>query len=312
MTLLMTLLMTVASTATALSAGEEIKAPVTESEKYVFGGERFSRYKDFERDWKLVTVRFRKDTNEMRFVYANPAAWRHLRARSEGTTTAPYPDGAVFAKTGIATGEDTAFPSSVVPKGARRFQLMVRNSKKYADTNGWGYALFNEEWKQSPGDTKQVVQACAACHNIVPDRAYVFSELMAGLGSKALKLRPSESAAWAFVTTKIAELPKHIQVQIPVGVEEVRVLSGPLQQHVFPGTLDEIRPLLTKEARESKRPAILIGAEKNRFSLVYAGSLSAAQSKKPVQGCRSGEVTFVAIVGGAEQENENRVISFCD
>ena len=79
MNVLMTLLMTAASTATALSAGEEIKASVTESEKYGFGGEGFSGYKGCERDWKRVTVRVRKETNEGRVVYASRGGWRDGR-----------------------------------------------------------------------------------------------------------------------------------------------------------------------------------------------------------------------------------------
>jgi hypothetical protein len=57
-----------------------------------------------------------------------------MKTLTEGSIN--YPDGAVFAKTGIHTGVDPQFESSVILKGIRRYQLMVKNKKKYASTGG--------------------------------------------------------------------------------------------------------------------------------------------------------------------------------
>ena len=104
-------------------------------------------YADFQKKWPLVTVRFRKDTGELRFTYANDIAYKALK---KGATE--YPDGAVFAKIGIMTEEDPAFTSSAVPSGARRFQLMVHDAKKFPETHGWGFALFDARAKASGKD----------------------------------------------------------------------------------------------------------------------------------------------------------------
>src|SRR4051812_4515226 len=51
------------------------KEPATE-----MNGHSLREFVGFEKNWKLVTVRFRKDTGELRFTYANDLAWKNLKA----------------------------------------------------------------------------------------------------------------------------------------------------------------------------------------------------------------------------------------
>jgi hypothetical protein len=91
-------------------------------------------YKDFngfEQKWKFVTSRYRKDTGEFRVVYANPLAWKTLVSNGK-----EFPDGAMFAKIGYGLADDPIFPSSLVPDKIRRYQFMVRDHRKYKDTDG--------------------------------------------------------------------------------------------------------------------------------------------------------------------------------
>ncbi|MGZ3743153.1 MAG: cytochrome P460 family protein, partial [Pseudobdellovibrionaceae bacterium] len=131
----------------------------------------FKNYIGFEKKYKLVTVRYRTDSGEQRFVYANDIAFKALQ---KGSTN--YPDGAVFAKIGVATKDDPAFLSSKVPGGPQRIQLMVRNKKKYKETGGWGYALFSPRGHTFSNDLQVETKACYACHQLVPDRGQVFSQ----------------------------------------------------------------------------------------------------------------------------------------
>ena len=150
----------------AFTSSASSEDPNIYANKSEMSGYKLDQFKNFENTWKLVTVRFRKDTGELRFTYANSLAWKTLSSNNRN-----YPDGSVFAKIGIATQEDPAFTSSAVPSGARRYQFMVRNAKKHQDTEGWGYALFDKNGKTFPGEPKVASQACAACHHLVPDRA---------------------------------------------------------------------------------------------------------------------------------------------
>lgn len=220
-------------------------------------------------DWHFVTVRFRKDTGEMRLTYANDLAWKALLAGGK-----EYPDGAVFGKVGLLTTEDPSFTSSAVPKGARRYQLMVRDAKKWKDTNGWGYALFDGTGKAIAEDQDIASMACYACHALVPERGDVFSEqfnmdISATLPSPGLPQAEAISRI-EFETVKAEALPEKVRDKLPKNFEDARLVQGKLMLHLFRGTIDEIRPTLVKETVKSGKPAALISKDGTLFSVVYA------------------------------------------
>lgn len=230
-------------------------------------GYTFKQFGDFQKDWHMVTARYRKDTTEMRITYANDIAWKTL---VEGKTD--YPDGAMFAKVGLMTEEDPAFPSSAVPSGGVRYQFMVRDKKKHASTNGWGYAIFGLDGKTFGHDpisgSEVTTLACNACHEIVPERGYVFSKPLKTQITEATKLTPEAAARLTYWTEKVAPLPEKIKQRIPKQYTEIRLLRSPMQVHMFDGTLNEIIPMLTKEALASNLPAALMSNDGRRFSLV--------------------------------------------
>lgn len=239
---------------------------VDHSGQDAMNGISYQDYKDFPDNWKLVTIRFRKDTGEMRLTYANDLAMKTLLANSIN-----YPDGAVFAKTGIHTGLDPQFVSSVIPKGIRRYQLMVRDRKKYAQTGGWGYALFDPQGKTFPEDPKVTQDACYACHTMVENRGDVFSEPFSfnksgKLPSFATKeIHSKISYAWI----SVKKLPSSVAKFVPKTLAKVRMITNDiLRKKVFQGTLDELKPVLEHEARQSKGPALFLSHDEKRFVLL--------------------------------------------
>jgi hypothetical protein len=228
-------------------------------------GYKLNDFKDFEKKWKLVTVRYRKDTGEQRFTYANDIAWKALMAGGKF-----YPTGSVFAKIGLATEEDPSFASSAVPSGARRYQFMVRDAKKYQETDGWGYALFDADGKTFPGNPKTAVMACAACHRVVPDRQYVFSQYMelSPFKKKIPFMKTGMEPRIQFETVNLDALPKAVLAHLPPKTLQVRKLIGEISENLFQGTLDEIRPVLYKEAARMALPALLTDKTGANFSLV--------------------------------------------
>ena len=256
----------------------------------------YAKYREFDKKWILVTVRYRKDTEEMRFTYANPLAMKTLLA---GKTD--YPDGAVFGKIGVRTGQDPLFESSLVPHGARRYQLMVRNKKKYKEHNGWGYALFDERGIPFPEDHKTQVDACASCHNIAEERGYVFSQVL------DTKPRVSKSAGNKLTFSMVPrdQLPEAIRKLIPEHFNFVRVLNGEIVKSIFQGTLEEIRPTLSKESYESRQPALLISSDNERFSLVFPENLGSF--------CNHGVNGFFmkSIYTNVDKEKKYSELSYC-
>jgi hypothetical protein len=105
-------------------------------------------------------------TNGIFYFYANDQAMKGLRAGS-------YPDGAVIA--------EEMLKLLVAEKGnggeGQRVltAVMVKDSRRYAETGGWGYGSFDEGSKANTLDAK-AQQACYQCHISRKDHGYVFSQ----------------------------------------------------------------------------------------------------------------------------------------
>ena len=241
---------------------------------------KFEDYKDFTKTWHLVTVRYRTDSNELRFTYANDQAWKEMNSSKQ-----EYTDGAIFAKVGLITEKDPAFVSSEVPSGAKRFQFMVRNKKKYKDTQGWGYALFDSKGKIFDEEIKKKTLACAACHNIVPERNYVFSRPMnLGLGENFLEIKPSANEkSITFIAKSIKIFDPQFQKNLNEDTLEVYSLEGNLKKNYFSGTLDEIVPLLLDHTKKQRQTSTLYLDQQN-YSLVKPSKSSA--------NCTDGKVNY--------------------
>lgn len=131
------------------------------------------------RDWKLIAVAqllVPGKTDQLRAQFGNDIA---IKAFKEGTR--PFPDGAIIAAihwTRVPSEENNKVLAGPFP-GAQSFvvgspvnvQFMVKDSKKYAATGGWGFADFKDG---KPGD-KALHETCFPCHTPVKDRDYVFT-----------------------------------------------------------------------------------------------------------------------------------------
>ncbi len=259
------------------------------------------KYEKFYLKWKQVTVRFRKDTGEMRFTFANPLAYKTLK---KGLIT--YPDGAVFGKVAVATVEDSLFVSSVIPNGARRYQLMVKDAKKYKNNHGWGYALYDEKGNLFPEDPKSQVMACAACHNAAEERGYVFSQRLNLDQTSSQAIIPGKGkSAFIFETIEKKKLDEKIMALLPEQVKYVRVLKASLSDNLFQGTLDEIRPTLSKETFESKYPSLLLSKDQKRFSLILWENMSAQCTNQGKNGA------YLKSVYSNIEQGKNIELHFC-
>ena len=129
------------------------------------------------RDWKLISVGHETgNLNQIRAQLGNDIA---IKAFKEGTL--PFPDGAMIAAihwTRVPSEDnnkvlDLPFPGtqSFVIGSLVNVQFMVKDSKKYAATGGWGFADFKDG---KPGD-KALHETCFPCHVPAKDRDYVFA-----------------------------------------------------------------------------------------------------------------------------------------
>jgi hypothetical protein len=131
------------------------------------------------RDWKLIAVDqllVPGKADQLRAQFGNDIA---IKAFREGTI--PFPDGAIIAAihwTRVSSEDNNKvlagpFPGaqSLVVGSPVNVQFMVKDSKKYATTGGWGFADFKDG---KPGD-KALHETCFPCHMPAKDRDYVFT-----------------------------------------------------------------------------------------------------------------------------------------
>jgi hypothetical protein len=120
------------------------------------------------RDWRLISVAHEEGTlNDIRAILGNDIA---IKAYREGTL--PFPDGTIIARIAwsyIPSEENNKIfgraQSFVAGPPTNGVQFMVKDSKKYAATGGWGFAQFDDG---KPAG-KKVLNACIPCHR--PDQA---------------------------------------------------------------------------------------------------------------------------------------------
>jgi len=140
------------------------------------------------RDWGIISVaHVGEPVNDLRVKLGNDIA---IKAYREGK---PFPDGAIIARLAYravtseennlvfrAAAERQGLPPEKVTKllsesfvagPPTNVQFMVKDSKKYATTGGWGFAQFTD----GKPDSEAVLNTCFACHAPAKDRDYVFT-----------------------------------------------------------------------------------------------------------------------------------------
>jgi hypothetical protein len=120
------------------------------------------------RQWELIAPSHEEGSfNELRGILGNTIS---VKAFHDGTL--PFPDGAMLAKLAWKRVPSTEFSGAFVPGHTTTVQIMVKDSKKYAATGGWGFGRFIDG---KPVDAAQH-ETCFACHQAnVKDHDYVFT-----------------------------------------------------------------------------------------------------------------------------------------
>ncbi len=126
------------------------------------------------RDWRLISVAHEEgELKDLRAILGNDVA---VEASRQGKL--PYPDGAIIAR--LAWSHDPSEENNKVFGRAQSFvagapkngvQFMVKDSRRYASSGGWGFAQFD---KGEPA-SEAVHETCLPCHLAVEDRDFVFN-----------------------------------------------------------------------------------------------------------------------------------------
>ena len=158
---------------------------ISAQDKYTLqvpGGLAFADFRGYE-GWPVISVS--ENGGKIAVIMGNSVMIDAFKEGAPGNGK-PFPDGARMAKIHwIPKKSETAPAPTMVPGTLHDVDFMVKDSKKFADSGGWGYAEFEYDAASDafrPGTSDdQPPQAndakCGyACHTIVQKKDYVFTE----------------------------------------------------------------------------------------------------------------------------------------
>ena len=166
--------------ASAFVGGRAISA----QDKYsvqVAGGLAFSEFRGYEA-WQLVSIS--EDGPLIAAILANPVMIDAYMAGVPGNGKA-FPDGSKMAKVHWTPKKMEIFPGATVPGPQQNVDFMVKDSKRFADSGGWGWATFPYDAASDafrPGNLADKppqgndAKCGFACHTIAQTRDYVFHD----------------------------------------------------------------------------------------------------------------------------------------
>lgn len=102
-------------------------------------------------------------------IYANEKAM-------EGYRTGKFPDGSILVADFLETRENPAQPGITTEGARRRIDVMMKDSKQYAETGGWGFEQFKGDSQTERLVTAEGAAKCFACHSTQKGTDAVFSK----------------------------------------------------------------------------------------------------------------------------------------
>ncbi|WP_431610127.1 heme-binding domain-containing protein [Chryseobacterium sp. 'Rf worker isolate 10'] len=123
---------------------------------------------DFK-NWKVISMSTLFD-NSIRVIYGNDIAVKAV----ETENFHPWPDGSIVVK---SVWKQQALPDGEIRPGQFvNAQFMVKDSKQYQDTEGWGFAKFSGDELHPTGKTASFAkESCIACHRQLAEKTgYLF------------------------------------------------------------------------------------------------------------------------------------------
>ena len=134
-------------------------------------GIAFSEFRGYD-TWQSVAPSQTDDG--LKAILANPTMIDAYRQGIPGNGK-PFPEGSAIVKIEWARKKNAASPYSVtVPDTLKSVSFIEKDSKRFPDTNGWGYAQFQydaptDTFKPFGSDSSFGKKICYQCHTLVRD-----------------------------------------------------------------------------------------------------------------------------------------------
>ena len=156
---------------------------ISAQDKYtvkVPGGLAFAEFKGYEA-WQAISMS--RNEGAVAVIVGNPAMIAAYQAGIPANGK-PVPDGARMAKIHWKPKTNQFFADATIPGDLLNVDFMVKDSKRFADSGGWGYAVFDYNAASdtfTPGTMEgkppqgNDAKCGFACHSVVKANDYVFT-----------------------------------------------------------------------------------------------------------------------------------------
>lgn len=123
-------------------------------------------------NWRVIGTSIRSDNNTQRVILGNSIAIKAARAN---TGKQEWPKGAILAKLVWKNDTLATWKAATVPGDFVHAEIMLRDTKKYATTGGWGFARWTGLDLKPHSQDSNAGEACFTCHQAAKDTNYVFT-----------------------------------------------------------------------------------------------------------------------------------------
>ena len=146
------------------------------------GGLGFADFRGYE-SWQTIAIS--QNGGAIAVILGNPAMIDAFQSGIPGNGK-PFPDGAKMAKVHWTPKKAETWPGAPTVPGAQHdVDFMLKDSKRFADGGGWGYAAFQYDAATDvfrPANTSDAppqgndAKCGVACHTLAKSKDYVFTE----------------------------------------------------------------------------------------------------------------------------------------
>ncbi len=125
------------------------------------------------KNWTPVSSTERFDNGTMRIIYGNEIAVKAIKDHK----TNPWPNGTIFAK--VAWDQLIDSSGNITPGTFKQVEYMIKDTKRFASTKGWGWARFLSPKLEPYGKNAMFTTECINCHRPMKDNDFVFTSPIA-------------------------------------------------------------------------------------------------------------------------------------
>jgi hypothetical protein len=140
-------------------------------------GLSFSEIRGYE-TWQVIAPSYRTDKKELRVILGNAVM---VDAYQNGIPRdgRPFPEKSIVVKIAWSERKSPDFPDAFEPDTLKRVEFIMKDSKRFPDTNGWGFARFLYDEKTGSftpyGKDAAFARECHQCHSTVREKDFIFT-----------------------------------------------------------------------------------------------------------------------------------------